>query len=220
MDRTHVILDLDGTLIETEEVWATIRRRFVQEHGGGWRDGAQAAMMGMRTEEWARYVHDELGVALSPDEIAREVIGRLCNRLAAALPVLPGAQAALERLAPAFTLGLATSSPLRIARLVLATAGWQRFFAAVVSADDVARGKPAPDVYLRAIEVLDTEPPRCAAVEDSGNGIRAAHSASLAVVAIPNREYPPNPQSLALAARVLPNLDALHVETVNALPEG
>jgi beta-phosphoglucomutase-like phosphatase (HAD superfamily) len=97
---------------------------------------------------------------------------------------------------------------------VLAKTGWNKYFAVVVSADEVPRGKPAPDVYLRALALLDADPSRTAAVEDSANGIRSAHAARLAVVAIPNHAFPPDAEALELTSRVLPNLDALGVAVV------
>jgi HAD superfamily hydrolase (TIGR01509 family) len=203
-----VIFDLDGTLIESEQIWGDVRREFVTANGGRWNDGAQAAMIGLRTSEWARYMHDDLGVALAPDVIAQRVIAAVSQRLKD-VPVLPGARGALERLADAFRLGLATSAALPVAQTVFAKTGWGSFFAVVVSADEVARGKPAPDVYLRALELLHANPSHAVAVEDSGNGIRSAHAAGLAVVAIPNRAFPPDAGALALAARVIENLDAL-----------
>jgi beta-phosphoglucomutase-like phosphatase (HAD superfamily) len=129
-------------------------------------------------------------------------------------PVLPGADAAIRRLEPAFRLGLATSASLPVAQSVLATTGWKRFFEVVVSADVVARGKPAPDVYLRALELLHAQPALTAAIEDSSNGIRSAHAAGIAVIAIPNKEFPPDAGALALASRVIENLDALDATVV------
>ena len=203
-----VIFDLDGTLIESEQVWRDVRHAFVVEHGGRWHDGAQAAMIGMRTAEWAAYVHDELRVALPPGEIERLVVRLVVDGLRT-VPILPGAQAALERMSAAFALGLATSSARPVAESVLATTGWRTFFRVVVSADDVARGKPEPDAYERALELLGVRPARAAAIEDSTNGIRSADAADLSVIAIPNHEFPPAPQALALATRVLAKLDEL-----------
>jgi len=208
-----VVFDLDGTLIESEGIWRDVRREFVETHGGRWGDDAQAAMIGMRTDEWARYIHDDLGVALPPAAIAQQVVAAVVARLQPP-PVLPGADAALERLEPAFRLGLATSASLPVAQSVLGTTGWKRFFEVVVSADTVARGKPAPDVYLRALELLHAKPARTAAVEDSANGIRSAHAAGIAVIAIPNKEFPPDAGALALASRVIENLDALDDDVV------
>lgn len=210
---TCVIFDLDGTLIESEQVWRDVRHEFVATHGGRWHEGAQNDMIGMRTAEWAEYIHSSLRVQLDVDEIARQVVATVIDRLQS-VPVLPGANSALERLASAFRLGLATSAALPVAKAVLARTGWSKFFAVVVSADEVARGKPEPDVYLRALDLLDAEPSHSAGVEDSSNGIRSAYAAQLAVVAIPNREFPPDAAALALAALVLPNLDALTPDVV------
>ena len=209
-----VVFDLDGTLIESEQIWADVRRRFVLTHGGTWHDQAQATMIGMRTTEWAQYIHDDLGVALPPPEIARLVVHAVKASLAQCIPILPGAQEALERLARAYPLGLATSAALPVARTVLDKAGWARFFKVVVSADEVARGKPAPDVYLRALELLRAVPDESAAIEDSANGIRSAAAAGLAVVAIPNRAYPPDANALARATTVLTSLSTLEPSVI------
>lgn len=213
MERDTVIFDLDGTLIETEQIWRDVRREFVATHGGRWSNAAAAAMIGMRTTEWADYIHADLGVAMPPGEIANAVVAGVIARLQR-VPVLPGAREALERLAGAFPLGLATSASSPVANAVLEKTGWRRFFKVVVSADEVKRGKPAPDVYLRALALMGAEPGRTAAIEDSANGIRSGHAAGLAVIAIPNREFPPDAGSLALASRVIPSLDALNVALV------
>jgi HAD superfamily hydrolase (TIGR01509 family) len=204
-----LIFDLDGTLVETEQVWRDVRRKFVLTHGGRWHDGAQTTMIGMRTAEWAQYVHDELGVTLPCDEIARLVVDGVVAALRGNVPSLPGAQAALERTARGWRLGLATSAARPVAETVLDSTGWTHFFEVVVSADEVARGKPAPDVYLRALELMHADAAGAEAVEDSTNGIRSAHAAGLRVTAIPNREFPPSADALALAVRVIPSLDSL-----------
>lgn len=204
-----VIFDLDGTLIESEQTWRDVRRDFVVEHGGHWREEAQTAMMGMRTDDWAGYMHAELGVNLPCDTIKEDILKAVIDRFAVGVPVFPGASETLERIAPNFRLGLATSAALPVARAVLAETGWERYFAVVVSADSVARGKPAPDVYLRAIELLAANLALSAAIEDSANGIRSAHAAGLNVIAVPNREFPPDGNALSLAARVVASLDAV-----------
>jgi HAD superfamily hydrolase (TIGR01509 family) len=208
-----VVFDLDGTLIDSEQIWRDVRRDFVTANGGRWHSGAQAAMMGMRTEEWATYIRDELGVALAPRDIADRVVEGVADRLRDP-PILPGADAALHRLAKEFRLGLASSAALPVARTVLAATGWKEVFAVAVSADEVRRGKPAPDVYLRALELLDADPARTAAVEDSASGIRSAHAAGLAVVAIPNQQFPPDADALSLASRIVANLDGLTVSVI------
>ncbi len=212
-----VIFDLDGTLIESEETWEAARREFVVSHGGQWRDDAQTTMIGMRTTEWGRYIQDVLHVALEPAEIERTVIRDVVARLTEHVPVLPGAQEALENLSQDFRLGLATSAALPVAQAVLQKTGWNKFFAVTVSADEVPKGKPAPDVYLRALQLLRAEPKRTAAVEDSGNGIRSAHNAELAVVAIPNRSFPPDAGALSEASCILTSLRDLNAGVIRGI---
>lgn len=214
-----VIFDLDGTLIESEQIWRDIRHAFVVEHGGRWVDGAQERMIGMRTTEWARYMHDDLGVALAPDSIAEQVVNAVARRIAKDVPILPGANDALARLHAAFPLGLATSAARPVAEAALAATGWAKYFTVVVSADDVARGKPAPDVYLRALELMGAESRQTVAVEDSANGIRSAHAAGLAVIAIPNHEFPPDARALGLATCVLRSIGELDDSAVKAALE-
>jgi len=211
-----VIFDLDGTLIESEQIWGEVRKGFVTENGGHWVADAQSAMIGMRTAEWATYIQEKLGVALSPDDIAQRVVAIVVERLKEP-PVLPGADAALKRLVRVFPLGLASSASLPVAKTVLAVTGWDRLFSVVVSADEVPRGKPAPDVYLRALELLNADAARTAAIEDSANGIRSGDAAGLSVIAIPNREFPPDAGALSLAARILANLDGLDEAVVRSV---
>ncbi len=216
-DGAWVVFDLDGTLVESEQLWHAVRREFVMTHGGRWKNGAQNAMIGMRTAEWAHYIRDDLGVRLPESDIAHGIVDAVVARVSANVPVLPGADDVLHRLADAFTLGLATSATRIVAETVLAKTGWAALFAVVVSADEVARGKPSPDVYLRALALLKADSSRAIAVEDSANGIRSGHAAGLPVLAIPNRAYPPGADALALAACVVPSLAEVDVATVTAM---
>ena len=92
--------------------------------------------------------------------------------------------------------------------------GLARYFVATVSSEEVPRGKPAPDVYLEAARRLGVAPARCAAIEDSENGIRSAEAAGMRVLAIPNHRYPPAEEALALADEVLRSIEELTPETV------
>jgi HAD superfamily hydrolase (TIGR01509 family) len=212
-----VVFDLDGVVIDSEGMWEDVREDFVRRHGGRWPDGSQRRMMGMSTEEWSAFMGSELGVHLDPGEIARGVIDALLARYRTELPLLPGATAALARLAERWPLGLASSSPREVVDAALSLAGVERLFAAVVSSDEVAAGKPEPDVYLEAARRLEVAPTDCVAVEDSTNGIRAAHAAGMAVVAVPNAGFPPTDDALALAAVRVPGADALTVDLVSGL---
>jgi HAD superfamily hydrolase (TIGR01509 family) len=204
-----VVFDLDGVLVDSEEVWDDVREQLARERGGRWHERAQADMMGMSSVEWSRYMHDVIGLAEPPDEINAEVVRRMRARYAEDLPVLTGAVEAVRRLAKDFRLGLASSSNRALIDAVLEATGLEKLFEAIVSSEEVPRGKPAPDVYLRAAELLELPPAGIAAVEDSANGIRSAHAAGMRVLAIPNRRYPPEPEALALADRVVESLDEL-----------
>ncbi len=211
-----VVFDLDGVIVDTEQVWDEVREQLVRERGGRWHDGAQAAMMGMSSTEWSRYIHDELGLADSPEEINDEVVRRMLERYRQDLPLIDGAVDAVRQLAAELPLAVASSSNRPLIEAVLEGAGIADLFAAVVSSEEVARGKPAPDVYLEAARRLGVEPGRCAAVEDSSNGIRAAHAAGMRVLALPNAHYLPAPDALALADTVLSSPEELTVELLNA----
>jgi HAD superfamily hydrolase (TIGR01509 family) len=204
-----VVFDLDGVLIDSEQVWDEARRQLIAERGGHWREGVQRDMMGMSSIEWSRYIRDELAVDLSPEQISEEVVRRLTALYEERLPIIDGAVEAVERLAARWRVALASSSNRELIDLVLATAGLTRCFEVTVSSEEVARGKPAPDVYLEAARRLSVSPRRCAAVEDSHNGLLSAAAAGMRVIAIPNAAFPPGDDALAVAARVLPSLGDL-----------
>jgi HAD superfamily hydrolase (TIGR01509 family) len=210
-----VIFDLDGVLIDSESIWSQARRELALERGGRWPPGTERAMMGMSSREWSRYMHDELGVPMPPEEISAAVVERLDRLYRERLPLIPGAREAVAALAERWPLGLASSANRPIIELVLALGGMERFFAVVVSSEEVPHGKPAPDVYLEAARRLGVDPHRCVAVEDSTNGLRAAAAAGMAVIAVPNRDYPPEPEALQLAAAVLDSLDRLRPELID-----
>jgi HAD superfamily hydrolase (TIGR01509 family) len=211
-----VVFDLDGVLIDSEQAWDAVRREFVAEQGGRWHDRAQHDMMGMSSTEWSHYVR-ALGVALSPDRISEEVVARVAALYGERLPLLPGAREAVQRLANRWPLGLASSSNRELIDLVLDAAGLAGDFRVTVSSEEVARGKPAPDVYLDAARRLDVAPRACAAIEDSRNGILSAAAAGMHVIAIPNRVFPPGDEALAAADRILETLDSLTVDVVGSL---
>ncbi|MBX5443493.1 MAG: HAD family phosphatase [Solirubrobacteraceae bacterium] len=212
-----VIFDLDGVIVESEGIWDAARRDLVARTGGTWRDDATRAMMGMSSPEWARYLRDELGVPLPVEEIGPAVVAEIACRYRERLPLIPGAVEAVRALADHWPLGLASSSNRPIIDLVLAEAGIADRFAATVSSEEVARGKPSPDVYLEAARRLGADPARCVAIEDSTNGIRAAAAAGMTVVAVPNAELPPAEDALALAAAVVDSPGALTPELVRGL---
>jgi HAD superfamily hydrolase (TIGR01509 family) len=215
-----VVFDLDGVLLDSEQVWDEVREELARERGGRWHEGAQADMMGMSSPEWSRYMHDVIGLEEPPEEINDEVVRRMLERYRTRLPLIDGAVDAVRRLATKFRLGVASSSNRPLIDEALRAAGLEELFAATVSSEEVARGKPAPDVYLEAARRLGVPPEHAVAVEDSANGIRSAHAAGMPVVAVPNRQYPPDPDALALAAARLESLGDLTPELVTGLHAG
>jgi HAD superfamily hydrolase (TIGR01509 family) len=210
-----IVFDLDGVLVDSEHVWDEVREELARERGGRWHEGAQADMMGMSSTEWSRYMHDVIGLTESPEEINDEVVRRMRERYAAELPLMDGAVETVRRLAEPYRLGLASSSNRPLIDAVLAATGLGELFDATVSSEEVPRGKPAPDVYLEALRRLGVPAARAAAVEDSANGIRAAHAAGMRVVAIPNRRYAPAPDALELADVVVESLEELTPEAID-----
>ena len=195
-----VIFDLDGVIVDSEQLWNGAKQELVRETGGRWPEEAPRRMMGMSSTEWAAYLRDELGVPMDVDAISRDVVRRMEDGYRRALPLLPGAERAVRALAGRWPLGLASSANREVIDLVLELAGFGDAFRGTVSSEEVERGKPAPDVYVEAARRLSVAPAACVAVEDSSNGLRSAHAAHMTVIAVPNPHYPPDPAALALAA--------------------
>lgn len=209
-----VVFDMDGVLLQSEEVWDAVREEYVRERGGRYDAEVQRAMMGMSSTEWSRYLHDVAGVADDPAEINAEVVCRMLDAYKENLPLIPGAVDAVRRVAGEFPLGLASSSNRELIDTALEQAGLAPYFAATVSSEEVAHGKPAPDVYLESARRLGIDAKRCVAIEDSHGGIRSAKAAGMRVVAIPNASYPPGDEALAQADVVLGSLSELTAESV------
>ena len=209
-----VVFDLDGVLLQSEEVWDAVRERYVRERGGRYDEEVQRAMMGMSAPEWSTFLAEDAGVPASPEQINADVVALMLEAYARELPLLPGAVDVVRRIATQFPLALASSSNRAIFEEVLSLAGIADCFAATVSSEEVPQGKPAPDVYLEAARRLGVAPETCAAVEDSHAGIRSAHAAGMRVIAIPNPSYPPDAEALALADAVLRTLGELTPETL------
>jgi len=213
-----VVFDLDGVLLDSEQRWNEAKEALVRETGGTWRDEAPYVMMGMSSPEWSAYLMNDLAVPLGQPEINREVVRRMEDGYRAGLPLLPGAGETVRALAARWPLGLASSSNRELIDLFLELAGFGDAFRVTVSSEEVARGKPSPDVYLEAASRLGADPARCVAIEDSSNGIRAGHAAGMAVIAVPNPHYPPAEDALALAAATVDGVAAISPELVASLP--
>ncbi|MEU4241145.1 HAD family phosphatase [Actinoplanes sp. NPDC026619] len=217
MSIAAVVFDLDGVIIDSEEVWEEVRRGYVAEFGRSFLPDSQDRMMGMSTGEWSSHLAEEVGVPRIPAQVADDVLGRMAARYRDDLPLIEGSVEAVRRIASHFPVALASSSARILIDQVLATAGLTDVFQVTLSTEEVLRGKPHPDVYLTAAEKLGLAPAVCAAVEDSSNGLRSAAAAGLAVVAVPHGIYPPAPDALAMASLVVPRLSELTVEAIDRL---
>jgi HAD superfamily hydrolase (TIGR01509 family) len=211
-----VVFDLDGVIVDSEQVWDEVRERYTRESGGTYIESATRDMMGMSAPEWSRYMADTLRVPGTPDEINAAIIERMLARYGEEPPLIPGAVDAVRRIGTRWPLAIASSSNPELIEVVLRVSGLDSLIGVVVSSQVVARGKPAPDVYLEAASRLGVDASRCAAVEDSHNGIRSAHAAGMRVIAIPNTHFPPDDEALALADVVVRSVDELVPELVDA----
>jgi HAD superfamily hydrolase (TIGR01509 family) len=208
-----VVFDMDGVLVDSETLWDAARDRVASQLGGRWSESAQRDMMGMSSTEWSRYMHEELGVPQEPQRINTAVVARMEELYRERLPLIGGAREAVRRLADR-PLAVASSANRPLIDLALELAGLSDLFSATVSSEEVPRGKPAPDVYVEAAHRLGVDARRCAAVEDSHNGILSARAAGMRTIAIPNRAFPPGEEALAQADVVLDSIRELTAAVV------
>ncbi|HEY2949521.1 MAG TPA: HAD family phosphatase [Micromonosporaceae bacterium] len=213
-----VVFDLDGVILDSEPVWEQVRRGYVAGHGGRWLPDTQRRLMGMNTAEWAGYLSHDLGVQRTPEQVAADVVEQMVERYTQRVPLIPGADRRVRDLAAVWRLGLASSSPPRLIEAALVATGLADAFAVHLSADQVARGKPAPDVYQAVASRLGLSTANCVAVEDSSNGVRAAAAAGMSVVALPHPRYPLDPDARDRTAVVLPDIAELTPQVVRSLP--
>lgn len=219
--RSSVVFDMDGVIVDSEPLWVRARQDLVRAAGGRWIPEAETAMMGISSDEWSVYMRDRLGLHdLAPAEIRAEVIGRMVRLYEDGVPFLPGAREAIEALSR-WPLAVASGSDRVLLQTVLAVGRLAGRFAATVSGEDVAEGKPSPLIYQEACRRLGADPARSVAIEDSGSGILSAAAAGMAVVAVPRPGFLPAAELLERATLVLPDLTGLDATTIaELLPAG
>ncbi|HEX4719104.1 MAG TPA: HAD family phosphatase [Thermoleophilaceae bacterium] len=211
-----VIFDLDGVLVDTEPLWAAVRRELTLRSGGSWTEEAAAPMLGMSGPEWSAYMHDSLGVPLAPGEIHERVVAEVVARIGEGLAPIPGASEAVARIAERWPIAVASSADRPVIQAALSASGLGQWLRVIVTSEDAGRGKPAPDVFLLAAERLEAAPAVTVAVEDSANGMRAVKAAGMRLIAIPNPSTHVDQEALALADRVLESISQLTPEEVTA----
>lgn len=209
-----VVFDMDGVLLDSEGAWLQARRDYALNLSRVWTDADHAASMGSNLAGGSRIMVERLRLDLTPQQVEQDLLNRMQHLYAERLPACGGALDAVRRMATRYRLGLATGSPRALAEPALRRLGLLDCFAARIYGDMVAHGKPAPEIYLKAVAALGVEPRQAVGVEDSSNGLRALHAAGLGAVALIDPAFPPAPEALALAGVRLHHLNALDDDVV------
>jgi HAD superfamily hydrolase (TIGR01509 family) len=181
-----VLFDMDGLLVDTEPLWFETEIEVMARLGAPWTKQDQAALLGGSMERSIGYLLARATRPAPPAEVERWLLEGMLNRVEAGrATMLPGARELLaEVTAAGLPAALVTSSLRRFAEAVLASTGLR--FAVTVCGEDVSATKPDPAPYQLAAKLLDVEPARCAALEDSPNGVASATAAGCLVVAVPS----------------------------------
>jgi len=210
-----VILDLDGVLLDSEIWWREVREDMLAEVGRTWSDADQAAVMGRNTRQWAQVMVERHGLGGDPGAVASEVVGRMVERYRRrGAPAIDGVVGAVRALADRHPLAIASSAPLELIEVAIETAGLAGTFEVITTSDEVAAGKPSPDVYRLTARRLALRPCDCVVVEDTLNGLLAAREAGMAAVLVPNAAVPPAPGARESAAAVLDRLSDLDPDAI------
>lgn len=198
-----VVFDMDGILVDSEVLWRLAREEFAADNGMTWSAEDQESTMGCNTAMWSRIMVERLDLrarlGMDEESIAREIKRRLLAKYEVHLPEREGAIAAVRLAATKYKVALASSSPNELAEYVMRKTGLDQVFLAATYGDDVAHGKPAPDIYLDVLKKIGVAPEHAVGVEDSGNGIRSLRAAGMGIIAAPGPEFPLGEDLLALA---------------------
>jgi HAD superfamily hydrolase (TIGR01509 family) len=212
-----VVFDMDGLLVDSEPLWQRARIEACGADRLHWTDADQERVMGSSTMGWATYLAEKLDHAMTPDEIIERVISLMERYYLEAVPLQPGAREAVAQVYGRYPLGLASGSPYRLIRAALTGAGWTDMFDEVLSSDEMANGKPAPDIYFEIAHRLGTPIEQIAVLEDSGNGILAGVNAGAQVIAVPHAYHRAGDDVLGRVARVLGSLHDFRAEMLDEL---
>jgi HAD superfamily hydrolase (TIGR01509 family) len=210
-----VIFDLDGVIVDSEIWWNEVRRAFAEGHERDWTAADQAAVMGSNSRQWSETMRNRLHLSMPAPAIEGDIVEGMIERYRrSGAPIIAGAVDAVRRIASTRPVALASSSHRRVIDAALTATGLTDVFRVVVSSDEVAHGKPAPDVFLASAERLQVAPERVLVAEDSLNGLRAAIAAGMIAVLIPNHSVPPADGAREVADVVLDRLADLDPDRI------
>lgn len=171
--------------------------------------------MGANSRAWAHTMRVRLDLSMDEDEIQERIVEGVVQRYRReGAPEIPGATAAVRRIAATLPVAVASSAHRAVIDAALAATGLDDVLLVIVSSDEMAHGKPGPDVYLEAARRLGVVPEACLVVEDSLNGVRAGKAAGMTVVLVPNESVPPAPGARELADLVLDRLADLDPDAI------
>jgi len=212
-----VIFDLDGVLVDTEIWWDEERAAFARRHGRDWTLDDRTSVMGANSRQWSATMVERLGIDMPAGSVEREIVDAMVRRWQTdASPLIPGARPAVERLAREFPLAVASSAHCEVIEAALEQTALRSFFGVIVYSDEVAHGKPEPDVYLEAARQLGVDPVDILVIEDSLNGVRSGRAAGMTVVLVPNASIPPAPGAAEAASVVVPEIAAIDPAAISA----
>jgi len=215
MPVAAVIFDLDGVIVDSEIWWHEERVAWAAERGLRWTEADTHEVMGANSRRWARIMRERLGLQEGDEPaILEAVVRRVIDRYRHGAPIIDGAVEAVRRIARAWPVAVASSAHRGVIDAALGATGLWDEIPVVVSSDEVAHGKPEPDVYLEAARRLRVPPGECLVVEDSVNGVRAGVAAGMTVILVPNASVPPAPGADAIAHYVLGSLRDLDPATI------
>lgn len=181
-----VLWDMDGTLVDSEHYWLASERKLAEDHGATWTEEDGKALIGSALPTSSRIIREKTGISLDTDQIVQQLTDSVVSHLRKDVPWRPGAQELLRELRKKkIKTALVTMSLHRMAQEVVDAIPFHAFDV-VVGGDDVMRGKPFPEPYLKAAELLGVRPEDCVAFEDSNTGLRSAEAAGTKAVGIPN----------------------------------
>jgi HAD superfamily hydrolase (TIGR01509 family) len=217
MPLRAVVFDLDGVLIDSEICWQRAREAFAADHGRIWTEALQHQAMGTSTDHWLGLMQRHTAPETDVASIYDDVLARMRAEYTRRLPLREGAVATVRTLAHDHPIALASGAPTPLIDHAMDASGLGELMRVIVYGDTIARGKPAPDIYLEAVRRLGVAPDEAVGVEDSPNGLAALNAAGLWAVAAPAPGFELSAEVLARAHDRIDRLAELTPERIASL---